>query len=386
MRQICSKRVLSIPHSGIRYMFNLAANYPDAIHLCIGEPDFSTPSFIIQEAYEAAKNGLTHYTTNAGILELREAISEKYQKEQGIFYNPDNEILVTVGAMEALALTMMAILNPGDEVILPNPSWPNYESHILLSDGRPVFVPAKEEEGWILTADRIFDHLTSQTKAILLNSPNNPTGAVYNLKQLEEIAKISLDRDIVIISDEAYEKIIYEGKHHSIASFPEMKERTIVINTFSKSYAMTGWRIGYALGNEKIIKEMTKLQEHIVACASSISQAAALVALQRGDKAVEEMVREYRFRRSLLLEEIEKTPGLSCRSPKGTFYTFVSIKELGENSSEVALKWLKEARVVTVPGSAFGSEGEGYLRISFSITCDKIKLAFERIRAILKGH
>jgi len=386
MRQICSKKVLSIPHSGIRHMFDLAAKYPDAIHLCIGEPDFSTPSFIIQEAYEAAKNGLTHYTTNAGILELREAISEKYQKEQGIFYNPDNEILVTVGAMGALALTMMAILNPGDEVILPNPSWPNYNAHILLGDGRPVFVPVKEEEGWILTADRISDHLTSQTKAILLNSPNNPTGAVYNLKQLEEIAKISLDRDIVIISDEAYEKIIYEGKHHSIASFPEMKERTIVINTFSKSYAMTGWRIGYALGNEKIIKEMTKLQEHIVACASSISQAAALVALQRGDKAVEEMVREYRFRRFLLLEEIEKTPGLSCRSPKGTFYTFVSIKELGENSSEVALKWLKEARVVTVPGSAFGSEGEGYLRISFSITCDKIKLAFERIRAILKGY
>jgi len=386
MRQICSKKVLSIPHSGIRYMFNLAAKYPDAIHLCIGEPDFSTPSFIIQEAYEAAKNGLTHYTTNAGILELREAISEKYQKEQGIFYNPDNEILVTVGAMEALALAMMAILNPGDEVILPNPSWPNYESHILLGNGKPVFVPVEEEEGWILTTDRIFDHLTSQTKAILLNSPNNPTGAVYDFKELEDIATIALRKNFMIISDEAYEKIVYEGKHHSIASLPETKERTIVINTFSKSYAMTGWRIGYALGNEKIIKEMTKLQEHIVACASSISQAAALVALQRGDKAVEEMVREYRFRRSLLLEEIEKTPGLSCRSPKGTFYTFVSIKELGENSSEVALKWLKEARVVTVPGSAFGSEGEGYLRISFSITCDKIKLAFERIRAILKGH
>ncbi|NQS88315.1 aminotransferase class I/II-fold pyridoxal phosphate-dependent enzyme, partial [Patescibacteria group bacterium] len=242
MRQICSRRVLNIPHSGIRYMFNLAAKYPEAIHLCIGEPDFSTPSFIIQKAYQAAKNGFTHYTPNAGILELREAISEKYQEEQGIFYNPNKEILVTVGAMEALALTMMVVLNPGDEVILPSPSWPNYESQVLLGGGEPVFVPVKEEEGWIPTKDRISNHLTSQTKAILLNSPNNPTGAVYNLKQLEEIAKISLDKDTVVVSDEAYEKIIYEGKHHSIASIPGMKERSIVINTFSKSYAMTGWR------------------------------------------------------------------------------------------------------------------------------------------------
>ncbi|GAI45722.1 unnamed protein product, partial [marine sediment metagenome] len=179
MQEICSKKVSRISHSEIRFMFNLAARYPDAIHLCIGEPDFSTPSFIIQEAYEAAKNGLTHYTSNAGMLKLREAISEKYQKEQGIFYNPDNEILVTVGAMGALALTMMSMLNPGDEVILSNPFWPNYNAHILLSDGRPVFVPVKEEEGWILTADRISDHLTSQTKAIFLNSPNNPTGAIH---------------------------------------------------------------------------------------------------------------------------------------------------------------------------------------------------------------
>jgi len=385
MQEICSKKVLQIPHSGIRHTFNLALEYADAIHLCIGEPDFSTPSFIIEAAYEAAKNGLTHYTINAGILKLREAISKKYQKEQGIFYDPKEEILVTVGAMEALALTMMVILNPGDEIILSNPSWPNYDAHILLGDGKPVFVPVKEEEGWVMTADRISDHLTSRTKAILINSPNNPTGAVYNLKQLEEIAKISLDRDIIVISDEAYEKIIYEERHHSIASFPEMKERTIVINTFSKSYAMTGWRIGYALGNKKIIKEMTKLQEHIAACASSISQAAALAALQKGSSAVVKMVGEYKLRRSLLLEEIEKTPGFSCLPPKGTFYAFVNIKKLGENSSEVSLKLLKETRVVTVPGSAFGSGGEGYLRISFATSCEKIKLAFKRIRVALKN-
>jgi len=366
-------------------MFNLAGEYLDAVHLCIGEPDFSTPSFIIKEAYEAAKAGDTHYTANAGFLKLRETISEKYQKEQGIFYDPEKEILVTVGAMEALALTMMVILNPGDEVILSNPSWPNYEAHVLLGGGKPVFVPIKEEEGWVLRRDRISDHLTSQTKVILLNSPNNPTGAVYNLKKLEQIAKISLDKDLIVISDEAYEKIIYDEKHHSIASFPGMKERTIVINTFSKTYAMTGWRIGYALGNEEIIKEMIKVQEHIAACASSISQAAALAALQKGDSAIEEMVREYRLRRSLLLGEIERTRGFSCCPPKGTFYAFVNVKELGENSSEVALRLLKEARVVTVPGSAFGSEGEGYLRISFATSRDKIKLAFERIRVALEN-
>jgi len=381
--KICSDKVLKIPRSGIREVFDLLPNYPDAINLCIGEPDFTTPSFIIEEAFREAKAGATHYTPNAGILELREEISRKYEKEQRIHYVPDKEVIVTVGAMEALFLALMSIINEGEEVILPDPSWPNYEAQILLIGGRPVFVPTKEEEGWILTPERIKRSLSPKTKAIILNTPSNPTGCVYTQGQLEEIAKIAEKYNLVVISDECYEKIIYEGEHKSIASLDGMKQKTIVVNSFSKTYAMTGWRIGYALGDKEIIKQMTKLQEDVASCASSISQKGALAALRSGEKAVKEMVQQYRRRRFVLLEEIEKTPMISCSPPLGAFYAFVNIKRLGQKSKEVALNWLKEAKVATVPGSGFGKEGEGYLRVSFSTSEDKIREAFEQIRGIL---
>ncbi|MBE0478584.1 pyridoxal phosphate-dependent aminotransferase [Candidatus Aerophobetes bacterium] len=381
--KICSDKILKIPRSGIREVFDLLLDYPDAINLCIGEPDFTTPSFIIEEAFKAAKSGATHYTANAGFLELREKISEKYKKEHELHYAPDKQIIISLGAMEALFLALMSILNEGEEVILPDPSWPNYEAQILLAGGKPVFVPTKEEEGWILTPHRIAQHLTAKTKAIILNSPANPTGCVYHKPQLEEITNITKDKDLVIISDECYEKIIYEGKHESIACLDGMQSKTIVINSFSKAYAMTGWRVGYALGDEEIIKQMTKMQEDVASCASSVSQRAALKALASGDGAVDKMLEQYRRRRSVLLGEIEKTPLTSCTPPQGAFYAFVNIKGWGQNSRDVALRWLKEAKVATVPGSAFGREGEGYLRVSFSTGEDKIKEAFHRIRNIL---
>ena len=381
--KICSDKVLQIPHSGIREIFDLVPNFPNVVNLCVGEPDFTTPSFIIEEAFEAARNGATHYTPNAGVLELREEISKKYKKEQGIHYAPDKEVLVTVGAMEALFLALMSIVNQRDEVLLPDPFWPNYEAQILLAGGKPIFVPTKEEEGWVLHPDRITSYLSPRTKAVILNSPANPTGCVYGLKQLEQIATMAKDYDLVVISDECYEKIIYQGRHQSIASLKDMRSRTIVINSFSKAYAMTGWRVGYALGDEQIIKQMTKLQEDVASCASSISQKAALAAMRSGDGATEEMLQQYRLRRSLLLEEIEKTPMISCSSPQGAFYAFINIKKLNQKSWDVALKWLREAGVATVPGSAFGKEGEGYLRISFATGEDKIKEAFERIRSII---
>lgn len=382
--QICSDRILRIPRSGIREIFDLVPTIPDVVNLCVGEPDFTTPSFIIEQAFEAARKGATHYTSNAGILELREEIAKKYKKEQGISYAPDKEVVITVGAMEALFLALTSIISEGQEVLLPDPFWPNYEAQIILAGGKPVFIPTKEEEGWVLTPDRMRRYLSPRSKAIILNSPSNPTGCVYGPEELEEIARVAKDHSLVVISDECYEKIIYEGEHKSIASLKDMRSGTIIINSFSKAYAMTGWRVGYALGDEEVIKQMTKLQEDVAACASSISQEAALAAMRSGDGATEEMFRQYRLRRSLLLEEIEKTPMISCSSPKGTFYAFINIKKLNQKSRDIALKWLKEAKVATVPGSAFGRQGEGYLRISFATGEDKIREAFERIRNIMK--
>ena len=381
--KICSDKVLQIPRSGIREIFDLVPNFPNVVNLCVGEPDFTTPSFIIEEAFEAAQSGATHYTANAGVLELREEISKKYKKEQGMHYAPDKEVLVTVGAMEALFLALMSIVNQRDEVLLPDPFWPNYEAQVLLAGGKPIFVPTKEEEGWVLHPDRITPYLSPRTKAVILNSPANPTGCVYGPKELEQIATMVKDHNLVVISDECYEKIIYQGRHQSIASLKDMRSRTIIINSFSKAYAMTGWRVGYALGDEEVIKQMTKLQEDVASCASSVSQEAALAAIRSGDKATEEMLQQYRLRRSLLLEEIEKTPMISCSSPQGAFYAFINIKKLNQKSWDVALKWLREAGVATVPGSAFGKEGEGYLRISFATGEDKIKEAFERVRSII---
>ena len=378
-----SQRILQIPHSGIRRMFDLAAKHQDVIHLCIGEPDFTTPSFINEAAFQAMKKGKTHYTPNAGFLSLRKAIAEKYRKEQNIIYDPEEEILITVGAMEALYLCMMSIINPEDEVIISDPFWPNYQAHILLAGGRPVFVPTFEKEGWVMNADRILSRLTPRTRAIIINSPNNPTGSVYPLEELQKIARICKKYNILVISDEAYEKIIYDGEYKSICSLSEMKSNVLVINTFSKSYAMTGWRIGYILGPAEIIKQMTKLQEHIAACASSISQEAALVALKRGDEAIKRMLGEYKKRREVLLEEIEKTSPFFCYPPGGTFYAFVNVKKLKKKSEDIALRLLERARVVTVPGSSFGPGGEGYLRLSFATSENKIREAFRRIRSIL---
>lgn len=382
--QICPDKILRIPRSGIREIFDLVPTIPDVVNLCVGEPDFTTPSFIIEQAFEAARRGATHYTSNAGILELREEIAKKYKKEQGISYAPDKEVVITVGAMGALFIALTSIISQGQEVLLPDPFWPNYEAQILLAGGKPVFIPTKEEEGWVLTPDRIRRYLSPRSKAIILNSPSNPTGCVYDPEELEKIARVAKDHSLVVISDECYEKIIYEGEHKSIASLKDMRSGTIIINSFSKAYAMTGWRVGYALGDEEVIKQMTKLQEDVAACASSISQEAALAAMRSGDGATEEMFRQYRLRRSLLLEEIEKTPMISCSSPRGTFYAFINIKKLNQKSRDVALKWLREAKVATVPGSAFGREGEGYLRISFATGEDKIKEAFERIRSLMK--
>ncbi len=384
-RSQVSIRSKEIPTSGIRKMFDLAQKYNDVINLSIGEPDFHTPPHILEAAIQAMKAGYTHYTTNAGFLEFREAASEKLLKENHVDADPATEIIATAGAMGGLSLAMLTVIDPGDEVLIPNPGFPNFASQVFLANGRSISYPLKEENKFRVNPDDIVELITPKTKAILINSPSNPTASMLKEKELRSIADIALAHDLLVISDEAYEKILYDGaKHICMASFPEMKERTISIFTFSKTHAMTGWRIGFAVANKEIIDGMLEFQEHILVHPSSISQMAAIAALRGPKDHIHMMTREYEERRELIINELNTMPGITCLKPEGAFYVFPNIKELGISSTDVAIHLLEKARIITVPGIAFGEHGEGYIRISYSTSKGKITEAMSRMRKILQ--
>ncbi len=379
MRNHLSKKVTEIKPSGIRKFFDLVSEMKDAISLGVGEPDFETPWHIRDEGIYAFERGRTFYTANAGLKDLRTEINNYLQRRQGLSYNPDNEIVVTVGGSEAIDIALRAMLNAGDEVIIPQPSYVSYEPCTVLADGVPVIINLKAENEFRLTAEELENAITDKTKVLILPFPNNPTCSIMEKEDLESIAKVIIKHDIFVISDEIYSELSYKNKHISIASIDGMKERTILINGFSKSYAMTGWRLGYACGNKDIIAQMTKIHQYAIMCAPTISQYAAVDALKNGDEDVEKMKKSYNQRRRFLMNAF-KEMDLECFEPFGAFYVFPCIKEFGMTSEEFATRFLEEEKVAAIPGTAFGDSGEGYLRISYAYSLEKLKIAMDRLK------
>lgn len=379
MRNPLSKKVTEIKPSGIRKFFDLVSEMKDAISLGVGEPDFETPWHIRDEGIYAFERGRTFYTANTGLKDLRIEINNYLQRRQGLSYNPDNEIVVTVGGSEAIDIALRAMLNAGDEVIIPQPSYVSYEPCTVLADGVPVIINLKAENEFRLTAEELENAITDKTKVLILPFPNNPTGSIMEKEDLESIAKVIIKHDIFVISDEIYSELSYKNKHISIASIDGMKERTILINGFSKSYAMTGWRLGYACGNKDIIAQMTKIHQYAIMCAPTISQYAAVDALKNGDEDVEKMKKSYNQRRRFLMNAF-KEMDLECFEPFGAFYVFPCIKEFGMTSEEFATRFLEEEKVAAIPGTAFGDSGEGYLRISYAYSLEKLKIAMDRLK------
>lgn len=376
-----SSTAAAVPHSSIRKMFNIASAMDDVINFGIGEPDFDTPQNIIQAAKKALDDGYTHYTANAGLQELRSAIAQKLERDNGITVDPETEIIVTSGGMGALSLALLSLVENDNEVILSRPGWCNYTSHVILAGGKPVYVPLYEENEFMLTAKDIRKKITSKTRVLLINSPNNPTGAVISMEEMKKIADIVKEYDLYVIADEVYEKFLYDGTRHvSLASFSAIRDNVITINSFSKSYAMTGWRVGFAAGSREVISQMVKLQEHIVACVSAVSQKAALEALQGPQDALEKMLAEYGKRREILTKGLNDIEGIQCVMPKGSFYVFANIKKLCKCSEEFALDLLKKQKVCVIPGTAFGEQGEGYVRISYATSEDNIVRGLSRLK------
>ena len=377
---VASKRVEMIPRSGIREIFDLARGVPDLVHFEIGEPDFQMPAHITEASTQALKEGFTKYTPNAGLEELRQAISDKIERENGFHADPQSEIMVTAGAVNALSLSILSTVNQGDEVVIPDPGYVSFAADVLLAGGVPVFAPLREENDFRLNPVDIENLVNKKTRMIILNSPSNPTGAVELTENLRRIAQIAIENDTLVLSDESYERLVYPGNEHcSMARLPEMHDRTLSIFSFSKTYAMTGMRVGYMTGATPLIRQMTKLQEHYVSCVNAVAQKGALAALRGPQKCVGEMLTEYTRRRDLLVDGLNETGVITCRKPAGTFYAFPNITQTGFDSRNMARKLLTEAKVVTVPGVAFGKSGEGYIRLSFATNIDNIKKAIERI-------
>ena len=378
MRNFLSDKVSEIQPSGIRKFFDIVTEMKDAISLGVGEPDFETPWHIRDEGIYAFEKGKTFYTSNSGLKLLRQEISSYIARTQGINYNNDTEILVTVGGSEAIDIGLRALINDGDEVIIPQPSYVSYAPCSYLAGGKNVFINLKQENNFRLTAQELADAITDKTKVLILPYPNNPTGAIMERDDLEKIAAIIKEKDIFVMSDEIYSELTYGKKHVSIASLDGMKERTLIINGFSKSYAMTGWRLGYACAPDWLIKQMTKIHQYAIMCAPTISQYAAVEALKNGDEDVKIMRESYNRRRRFLLNAF-KEMNLPCFEPQGAFYVFPNIKKFNMTSEEFALKLLEEEKVAVVPGTAFGQSGEGFVRISYAYSLDKLKTATERI-------
>lgn len=380
-----SDRIRKIKASGIRKFFDLAKKEKDIITLGIGEPDFDVPEKIKDSAIRAIENSYNHYTSNYGLIELREKISVKLRKKNKIFADPEKEILITAGSSEGLDLAFRTIIDRNDEVLIPSPSYVSYIPTVLLSDGIPIVVPAYERDEFRLLPEEIEKQLTKRTKCIVIASPNNPTGSVLRRKDIEEIANIAIKNDLIVIADELYEYLIYDNEEHfSIASIPEMKERTITVNGFSKSYAMTGLRLGYVAASEEIIEGMMKIHQYGMLCAPSFSQYAAL-SFEKCEKDVKSMVEIYEMRRNLLYKRLNEIENLHAVKPKGAFYIFPNITQSKLSSENFANQLLKEAKVVVVSGNVFGEEGEGYVRISYSVSIDNIEKAIERIEKFMKN-
>jgi len=378
MRDPLSKTITTIKPSGIRKFFDIVSEMKDAISLGVGEPDFDTPWHIREEGIKSLEKGKTFYTSNAGLKELKEEISKYLDRRFQLQYNPANEMFITVGGSEAIDVAMRAMLDPGDEVLIPQPSYVSYVPCAVLANGVPVPIELKVENQFRLTAEELEAAITPKTKLLVMPFPNNPTGAVMEKADLEQIAKVVIEHDLFVLSDEIYPELTYTENHVSIASLPGMRERTIVINGFSKSYAMTGWRLGYACGPEVVIKQMLKIHQFCIMCAPTTSQYAAVEAVKNGDADVVAMREEYNQRRRYLVHRFRQM-GLDCFEPFGAFYIFPCIKEFGMTSDDFATDLLMKKKVAVVPGTAFGDCGEGFIRISYAYSMDALKEALGRI-------
>ena len=379
MRNPLSDTIVQIKPSGIRKFFDIVSEMKDAISLGVGEPDFETPWHIRDEGIYSLEKGRTFYTSNAGLKELKIEICNYLKRRYDLSYHYENEVLVTVGGSEAIDIAMRAMVNPGDEVLIPQPSYVSYEPCALLTGAKPVIINLKHENQFRLTAQELEEAITEKTKLLVLPFPNNPTGAIMERKDLEEIAEVIKKYDIFVISDEIYSELCYTDQHVSIANIEGMQERTILINGFSKSYAMTCWRLGYACGPKEIIEQMTKIHQFCIMCAPTTSQYAAVEALKNGDEDVQNMREAYNQRRRYLVHAF-KEMGLECFEPFGAFYMFPCIKEFGMTSDEFATRFLMEEKVAVVPGTAFGDCGEGFIRISYAYSLDNLKLAIGRLQ------
>ena len=404
MRNPLSDKIVSIPPSGIRKFFDIVNEMEGAISLGVGEPDFDTPWHIREEGIYSLEKGRTFYTSNAGLKQLKDEICNYLKRRFEVSYDPDTEIMVTeslnerfgtafaaknitmtVGAAGGLNVILKALLNPGDEVLIPQPSYVSYLPCVTLADGVPVIIELEEKDQFKLTPEKLLEKITDKTKILVLPFPNNPTGAIMEKHELEEIAKIVIEKDLFVVTDEIYSELTYQRKHATIAAFPGMKERTVLINGFSKSYAMTGWRLGYAAAPDLILKQMLKIHQYAIMCAPTTSQYAAVSALKNGDPDVEMMRESYDQRRRFLLNAFREM-GIDCFEPLGAFYTFPNISRFGMTSEEFATKLLMEEKVAVVPGTAFGACGEGFVRISYAYSLKSLKEALSRIERFVKRH
>lgn len=384
MRNPLSSTIVNIKPSGIRKFFDIASEMDDVISLGVGEPDFDTPWHIRDEGIYSLEKGKTSYTSNAGLKELKEEIAKFLDRHYELKYDPTKEIIVTVGGSEAIDIAMRAMLDPGDEVLIPQPSYVSYEPCCVLANGTPVIIELKAENEFRLTAEELEAAITPKTKLLVLPFPNNPTGAIMERKDLEAIAKVIEKYDLYVLSDEIYSELTYaEESHVSIASLPGMWERTILINGFSKSHSMTGWRLGYACGPEVILRQMLKIHQFAIMCAPTTSQYAAVEAMRHGDEDVARMRDEYNVRRKYLIKRFREM-GIDCFEALGAFYVFPCIKQFGMSSDEFATKLLKQKKVCVVPGTAFGDSGEGFLRISYAYSLENLKAALDRMEEFVK--
>ncbi len=384
MKNLLSETVVNIKPSGIRKFFDIVTEMKDAISLGVGEPDFDTPWRVRDEAIFSLEKGRTFYTSNSGLSELRVEISNYLERRFDISYNPGNEILITVGGSEAIDIGFRAVINPGDEVLIPEPSFVSYAPCAAMAGAVTVPIPLKVENEFRLTKEELLEHITDKTKILVLPFPNNPTGAIMEESDLKAIYEVIIERDILVMTDEIYAELTYGKKHISIASFPGMKERTIYVNGFSKAYSMTGWRLGYACAPANIMEQMTKIHQYAIMCAPTNSQYAAIKAIRDCDDEVLLMCDEYNMRRRFLLDRFSKM-GVSCFEPFGAFYMFPNIEKFGFSSEEFATRLLKAGKLATVPGTAFGDSGEGFLRISYAYSLDTLKDGMDRFERFING-
>lgn len=385
MSQYISPVVNSIPPSGIRKFFDLVSQTEGVISLGVGEPDYVTPWHIREECFYSLEKGYTMYTSNAGLLELREEIAAYQKRKIGVEYSPANEVLVTIGVSEAVDLALRVLLEPGDEVLVPEPCFVSYAPGAVLAYGKPVTVPTYDQDEYRLKPEVLEKYITPRSKVLVLAYPNNPTGGIMAADDLQALVDIIKKHDLIVLSDEIYCELTYEGKHVSIASFPGMRDRTLVMNGFSKAYAMTGWRIGYVCGNKDLIAAMNKVHQYTIMCAPIMGQKAAVEALRNGETEMLKMVADYNNRRKIILKGFSEI-GLDCFEPKGAFYCFPSIKVSGMNSEEFCEKLLMEEQIAVVPGNAFGSNGEGFIRCCYAASIPNIETAIEKMGNFLRRH